>query len=372
MKIKLRRILKWGAINLALVLIVLVSFEFYLRQRETYIVKENTSWFNSVFVIDHNPKHLIRYTSRGRRLIPNTRTIIRNHHLSKRDVLMTINSNGFRDKQLSRLKKANELRILILGDSITWADYLPVEEVYVERIEKYLSNAIKSRKVEVINGGVGDIGIREEIDILQEQGLELRPDVVIVAFYLNDSRPPWGFPEEINSRGWLRRNSVLVETIYRKLKLQAWMKKRGKHRFQWREAERELNWAHDRDDFLKLVSLAKYDWGAAWEEDSWDIVAKQLEKLKSLSQQHGFSVAVVAFPVAFQVYSTFVENTPQERLRKTVTELGIEYYDLLPLLREHSQESLFFDQCHPRKKANDIIGRVLADFLREGILSEYD
>ena len=40
-----------------------------------------------------------------------------------------------------------------------------------------------------------------------------RPDLVVVAFYLNDSRPPWGFTfsDEVGHPGWLRRHSVAAD-----------------------------------------------------------------------------------------------------------------------------------------------------------------
>ena len=65
--------------------------------------------------------------------MPSAHVVIRNHYLSKKDVVMDVNSLGFRDAELPAVKAPGELRILALGDSITWADYLQAEEAYVER-----------------------------------------------------------------------------------------------------------------------------------------------------------------------------------------------------------------------------------------------
>ena len=54
-------------------------------------------------------------------------------------IKIKINSLGFRDSEISANKKSNEMRILVLGDSITWGDYLQANEVYVELIEHYLN-----------------------------------------------------------------------------------------------------------------------------------------------------------------------------------------------------------------------------------------
>ena len=98
---------------------------------------------------------------------------------------------------------------------------------------------------------MGDIGLREEIAILEERGLSLSPDVVVVSFYLNDSRPPWGFPGEIGRRGWLRRHSLLAETIYKNLKLRRWINEHGEDRLIWTEAMNRVNWKGDRAIFLR-------------------------------------------------------------------------------------------------------------------------
>jgi hypothetical protein len=43
---------------------------------------------------------------------------------------------------------------------------------------------------------------------------------------------------------------------------------------------------------------------------------------------------------------------------------GFAFHDLLPLLRRHADEDLFFDHCHPREQANELIGNEVADFLQ--------
>ncbi len=347
------------------IIVILAGFEIYLRRAETHIVREFSAGKNPL--VESDAEFLVRYTSRGRRLVPNSRVIIRNHRISGRDVTMEVNSLGFRDGELPAVKSAEELRILVLGDSITWASYLPAEETWVERAEKYLGEALPERTVEIVNAGVGDIGLTEEIAILQERGLSLSPDVVVVSFYLNDSRPPWGFPGEIGRRGWLRRHSLLAETIYKNLKLRRWISEHGEDRLIWTEAMNRVNWKGDRAIFLELASLAQYDWGAAWQTASWKVIDRELGRLKELSQEHGFAVAIVAFPVAFQVYADFVEDAPQKLLGEKAADLGFAYLDLLPLLRQYRtrEKDVYFDWCHPTAKTNDMIGKTVAAFLRK-------
>jgi len=359
----MRQRYKWTGLILLGIIIVFFSLEIYLRLTETHIVREETDGIMPSVELD--AEFLVEYTPRGRRLIPNSRVLIRNHRISHRDIRMEINSLGFRDEEISPEKAEDELRILTLGDSITWASYLQAEETFVERMEDYLSKSLPGRPVEVINAGVGDVGLKEEIDILEERGLAVRPDLVVVSFYLNDSRPPWGFPGELGNRGWLRRHSLLAETIHKNLKLRNFIKEHGQERLAWTSMMTKLNWAEDRDAFLKLASLARYDWGAAWEGDSWKTVNRELDRLKELSAEHDFKVAIVAFPVAFQVYAGFMEDTPQRIIAEEAGKRDFVFLDLLPYLREYrkSHNDIYLDWCHPAAKTNDFIGKTIADFI---------
>ena len=343
-------------------LLVLIGAEVYLRLTETHVVKEKGGGF---LPVELDAEFLVEYTSRGRRLIPNARVMIKNHRISHRDIEMKINSLGFRDDEIPLKKASDELRVLILGDSITWASYLQAEETFVERVEEYLRQSLPGRSVEVINAGVGDIGLKEEIAILEERGLAALPDLVVISFYLNDSRPPWGFPGELGGRGWLRRNSRLAETIYKNLKLRNFIKEKGEDRLAWVSAMNKMDWSRDRDTFLELVSLAQYDWGAAWDENSWGVIGRELDRLKELSTENGFKVAIVAFPVAFQVYADFMEDTPQRLIRGMAAGRNFYFLDLLPYLRQYREnhKDTYYDWCHPTVKTNDFIGKIIANFM---------
>ena len=364
-KKRLKLFLLGTALFLAAGAAILAGFEVYLRLNRTRIIQQSRD--GSFSRLESDAEFLIDYTPKGRRLIPDSRVLIKNHRISGRDVVMEINSLGFRGEEIPREKMPDEFRVLVLGDSITWASYLSEEETYVKRMEEYLQKLRPGRKVKVINAGVGDIGLNEELDILKERGLATRPDLVILAFYLNDSRPPWGFCGELGKRGWLRRHSLLAETIYKNIKLRRWIKEKSEDRLAWTSAMNKLNWSSDRRTFLRLAGLAKYDWGAAWDPASWEVIDRGLEELQALSERNNFTVVVAALPVAFQVYAAFLEDTPQRILREKVKRRGFFFLDLLPFLRKYRKEEkdLYYDWCHPTGKTADFIARVLAGFLKE-------
>ena len=363
------RILGLLALNLLVLIVSLGALEIYLRHHKSYVVEQRETRLRKAGLIESNPELLVQYTPKGRRLIPNAHVLIRHHNLSGRDIKIDINSLGFRDQELPRGKPPDELRVLVLGDSITFGDYLDADEVYVEQAEKVLQAAMPGRKIEVVNGGVGDVGLKEEVDILEERGLSLNPDVVVIAFFLNDSRPPWGFPGELGSSGFLRRHSILAQTVYRKLILTQWIQEQGQSRFEWTFTANNPKWQQSRELFDQIVALAQYDWGAAWKEESWPVIDRQLQRLQALQAQHGFSVAVMVFPVKYQVYADFLEDTPQQRMRHEAEKFGFAYLDLLPILRAKNHPSLFYDHCHLNEPASALIGQALALFLQQELFS---
>jgi lysophospholipase L1-like esterase len=358
-----RRTLLWAVLfNLAFVAAAVVGLEVYLRRQETYLVSQGGGHLSHLVLASDE---LFMRTVKGRRLLPNAHVVIKNHRLSKiPNIPMDINSNGFRGPEIAKEKPPGDYRILVLGDSITWGDALPDELVYVRRMEAALRELLPGRALTVINGGIGDVGTTEEVDILEERGLQVLPDLVVLEWYLNDSRPPWGFSGELGGRGWLRGHSILAEKLYTYLRLDSWLlKDKGERRFRWARDAQTLPWADDHAAFLRLASEANYDWGAAWDPASWRVIEDRFDRLQALAARHDFQVAVVAFPVRFQVEAHFVDDSPQERVGALSRARGFWYHNLLPGLREHRDEDLFYDQCHPRPGGNELIGREIARFL---------
>ena len=363
MNIRRKRIFLFLVTFVFTLIVCLTAMELYLRKNQTRIVSPGDRPL--VGTSERWPQVVTVDTPHGKRLIPGSRVVIKNHYLSHQDIKLEINTLGFRDEEISLKKEPDEFRVLVLGDSIAFGDYLPAEEVFVQRLENYLRELKPGRNIQVINTGISDCGLDEELNLLEERGLALRPDVVLVEFYLNDSRPPWGFPGEKGYRNWLRRHSLLAEHVWKNIKLKSWMSRQGAERFSWLEEMDRLDWMNDSAAFAKLAYLARYDWGAGFQPDSWLPVAAKFRHLAELAEKHDFRVIVAFFPVVFQAYARFEETFPQTRLAEIAAANRFGYIDLLPMLRQNNQERLFFDQCHPVAKTNDLIGRALADYFDE-------
>jgi hypothetical protein len=100
-----------------------------------------------------------------------------------------VNSEGLRDREHTKAKPPNTLRVAVLGDSFTEAIHVPVEQTFWSKLERKLGNceAVKGRKnVEVINFGVQGYGTAQELIMLRKKVWDYNPDIVVLAFYIGN------------------------------------------------------------------------------------------------------------------------------------------------------------------------------------------
>lgn len=95
------------------------------------------------------------------------------------DIDVRINSHGMRDDEYP-VERTGRRRMMVLGDSFGWGFGVEHRERFSEIIER------RRPGWEVINASVSGYGTDQELLYLREQGLEFRPDVVLLLFHEND------------------------------------------------------------------------------------------------------------------------------------------------------------------------------------------
>jgi lysophospholipase L1-like esterase len=332
------------------------------------------------YALPHHPEEGFMYlsTPAGRRLRPNARVVIMDHELSKRRIEIETNSLGFRNREIGPKRGT---RILFLGDSLTFGDYLAEEETFVRRVEDMARQ--DARSWETINAGVGAVSLQNELAILVESGLGLKPDVVALCFYLNDFAESPGV-EVLRAPGPMRK-SWLVSHVAQTLPLWFYkttghgrrMKealKQGVDLDAWREEFRDSvplgsgDYSQSAGAFNSLILERFSDWGGAWSPRAWEYMTPLFETLKRLSAENRFRLFVVAFPVRYQVQATFLNDFPQRELKRTAARLEMRVLDVLPVFRKayaEGNKSLFYDHCHPTPEANEIVASAIYGFLSE-------
>jgi len=91
----------------------------------------------------------------------------------------SINSKGFRDKEISIDKPLGEFRIVALGESTVFGEGINYGKRFTEIIQNSLDN------VEVINMGVWGFGADQSLLLLEKEGFKFKPDAVIL-FVIQD------------------------------------------------------------------------------------------------------------------------------------------------------------------------------------------
>lgn len=95
---------------------------------------------------------------------------------------LNINSKGLRDREYPYEKPTGTVRILVLGDSMTWGLGVADDEMFTEVLERRYAK--EGMAVEVINTAVSGWGTDQQYLFLQSEGLKYQPDVVLLNFYL--------------------------------------------------------------------------------------------------------------------------------------------------------------------------------------------
>jgi hypothetical protein len=315
----------------------------------------------------------------GVRLAPNVRATIRGHRVSERDVVIETNSLGLRHSQLGP-KEADEYRVLVLGDSITFGDYLPFDETYPAQLERRLAG--RSSRVVVINAGLPGASTSDELYHYLEIRDAVDPDLVLLAMYLNDAQ---------SSDHFYARS---LPAPYASSRALSWAVNRfelARHEL-WRDEtvpEIDPGWReefrsgrqltsgdmyHARDAFDFEIYNAHRDFGLAWYAPSWDLLERVTRTLSLAARERGHTLAAYLFPVHIQVKGTVNDDRPQASFERMCRSLDLPCLDLLPVLRTHWHDTghdPYFDHCHLRTHANAVVADALAEWLdREGLVPE--
>lgn len=335
--------------------------------------KPTRSPLNEKPIIVYKGSHqdLYNYPETGARLKPNIKGIIKDHSVSHRTIEINTNSLGYRNYELG--KKEDEFRILVLGDSITLADYVQDNETYVRQLENRLAKDYKN--IKVINAGIGAINLADEFAVLLETGRSVEPDIVLIGLYLNDASESFAFKTKslgIISKSWFL--SWVIKTLERiyninliKINSLKYLDKEAVQEFAennlhedgitWRKSEKRLN---------QMIIDDWIDWGKAWNLDSWIRIKNIMKEFKKIEKEDGFKTVVVLFPVKYQVENEYIKDEPQRNFNKIMGELEIPHFDLLPKLRESywsSNETLYYDHAHYNIKGNVVVANIIAGFL---------
>jgi lysophospholipase L1-like esterase len=300
-------------------------------------------------------------------------------------VPVSINRLGLRDHELAVPKPADTVRILALGDSVTFGYGVRLEETYLKVLEGRLNaRAAPGVRYEVVNAGVEESGLDAYYHALRALAPELEPDLVLVGIVLNDiqryddpDRPPR--PEQVAIEPGLARRMHGA--------LLRWSQAYYAGVF----AVRSILY---RTGILDIANLYGSPLRAVQAENeplarAWASSLDMLERLVALARARGLRLVLVVFPLEVQLdadaiaryrrdYGVTVpayalDGAPQRRLVAFGAAHDAPVIDLLPALRAIGGADLYlrsgpirFDPVHLSPRGHHIVGDAIHHALVDG------
>ena len=283
------------------------------------------------------------------------------------DVEVRINPRGFRGPVVPYQKPRGVARVVYLGDSVTFGYRVARwEDTYPFVVGDLLASR-DSLAAETVNLAVEGYSQWQQALVLADEGDRYQPDLVVVGFVLNDVTEMFylsrfGGPDEgfqlrhsYTSR-WdrLLSKSALVyqiQNVVREVKAR-------------RKLGQDLRLGAVHQQALDVETLMKHS-DQANVKVAWDIALADLQSIVDHCAARNVPVLVVVFPFAVQLSNPEELSTPQRVLASYAHARGIETFDLLPPLVEHTRatgvtaDSLFIDQDHLSVEGHRVVAAMI-------------
>ena len=252
-------------------------------------------------------------------------------------VPVAINSIGLRDGEYPLEKPSNAVRIIMLGDSLTFGWGVRIEDTPAKKLERNLNANPTGRAYEVINAGIGNSNTAMQVAYFLAKGAKLKPDIVVLNYFINDA-------EETPRRktGYLSEYSYAAVFI-----------------------------AGQIDKLLRLY-FSKSNWQEYYTNlyldtaPGWIIAQSAMKRLIAYCKQHDIKLLIAHYPELHHL-----KPYPFAKVTAAVSALtasnDVPFVDLLPQVADFEPQSLWVSEtdAHSNAKANRAFAKTLQVNLRK-------
>jgi len=321
----------------------------------------------------------------------------------ERRIPMVISEQGIRERLLPP-KGEGEFRIAMLGDSFTMGSAVAEENCISRLLEGRILAEMPDANIRVINCGVGGGGVLQELGMLRERILPLKPDLVILqlfpsndvdnalgvvgkrqrAYYedwhstLRDYR--FGSLPQVRAERWMLRNVRVYQTVRRSTG-KPWIRSFLESLRLFSPVRESYRPSEDRPDTLE-VDLA--EWYPELEE-GLEIMKEHILQMRDECRERGVDFMAYSIPLREEVsdapweeltgYYPSVGYERMKGLRRLDAFLdaeGIPRVAVAEALRAADTEGELYYPLdgHLSEFGNDVVARVWAEYLAGGYLRE--
>lgn len=268
----------------------------------------------------------------------------------------TFNGLGLRGPEVAPTRPAGTVRVLALGDSVTFGYHVADDETWPAHLDARLR--ARGVRAEVVNGGCGHFTITDERQYLEERLLSLEPSVVVLQFCNNDV-----------TEGELGR----ARTLYREILDEAAAPSLGDRLRATALGELQLRLAIA----LKASRRAEPAMTLATPDPvpdaSWAKYEQELAALKGALDARGVPLVLVAFPDLFEALDPAAAPHAAP-LAAIAARLKVPFVNALSAFRAAGPDPhplyLWPRDPHPSSAGNEVFARVVDELLAaQGLLA---
>jgi lysophospholipase L1-like esterase len=262
------------------------------------------------------------------------------HQPSKKARLMgvdvSINSLGLRGPEIPLEKAPNERRILMLGDSLTFGWGVAEQSTTARRLESALGKMLLNQ-VSVINAGVGNYNTEMEVSYFMRDGIRLKPDMVILNYFINDAEPTPAYDGHPLFDSWSYAYVLL----------------KGRT-----------------DTFMRMMSGQSPDWAEYYQNlykkghEGWERTKQSIMELAKICRQYDLTLMLVVYPEIRDIKNYRFKEIHQN-LKDLAENQKIYFLDLLDSVAGLEEPKLWVTKPDPHP--NDLANFYFADAIQKKI-----
>jgi lysophospholipase L1-like esterase len=284
---------------------------------------------------------------------PRLRFELRPGGLARAEVAYRINSLGLRGPETAIEKPPGVERVAVLGDSIAFGYWVDEKDAFPRQLEAMLRAA--GERVEVLDFGVPGYNLDQEIEVLRARALEFSPDVVVVAFCLNDLEGVFSYELGLVQDRSARRRTLLgraYDTLLRHSILVSWIE----YRLSELDARRRFVGARN------PIDGPLYAEAVSEQEKALD---GKLAVLHALLRDRGIPGLVVVFPVMGGRFDRYPHRALHRAVVASAERNGLGALDLLECYSAYDFRELRVDVVHPSPLGHRVAAHAIRDALCE-------
>ena len=350
------------------IIFILLMFEIFLRIVQYNPLKFFNQESDVKLHLKQSPNKYIRYE-----LNPGYRGV-------KFGAKIRINSSGFRGREYD-LKKREKFRICVLGDSVAFGFSLEEKDIFAYRLEKLFSR--NGLAIEVLNLSVEGYDTLQEVKHFRERGLKFSPDLVIVAFCLNDiGHTPLDI-RDARQLVSLKKSLRIVQFIQQKLnklKLMNKLKKEMKAIKGYDQQFSQLYQPIGKDPVIDrhiqhINEILKEHKGRFWlrQFTSYNRIGKirySFKLLEKMAGENRFNVIIMILPFRISAQQNYLYGDAHSIIRHEAERCRFQVMDMVFPLKDFGFQKVSIDGVHFNPIGHKVIAHTLFTRLRPLIIKK--